>query len=64
VDEIGRRVWQAYEEIELDASSFVALGTALEETGFVRHGVVGAGDARLFSQRSAVDFAAHWFGRE
>lgn len=56
----GRRVWKAYHDIELDADRFEALGADFEAAHRVRVGPVGAGTARFFRQRPAVDFAAGW----
>jgi aminoglycoside 3-N-acetyltransferase len=54
----GRRVWHSYRDIDLDDDDFVAIGRAFEEGARVRLGQVGAAQARLFSQRDVVDFAA------
>jgi aminoglycoside 3-N-acetyltransferase len=56
----GRRVWKTYADIEMDTEDFAAIGEAFEGAGHVRAGPVGAGTARLFGQRAAVDFAATW----
>jgi aminoglycoside 3-N-acetyltransferase len=58
--EDGRRVWREYRDIALDASSFVALGSDFERTGVVQHASLGVANARLFRQRTAVDFAVQW----
>jgi aminoglycoside 3-N-acetyltransferase len=54
----GRRVWHSYRDIDLDDDDFLAIGRAFEEGTRVRLGQVGAAQARLFSQREVVDFAA------
>jgi aminoglycoside 3-N-acetyltransferase len=54
-------VW--WQDVRLDAGDFDALGAALEATGEVRTGPVGAGTGRLMRQRAAVDFAVHWLAR-
>lgn len=56
----GQRVWATFRNIALDVDPFPAIGAAFEAKGLVRHGRVGGGEARLFRQRPAVDFAAAW----
>lgn len=57
----GRRIWQVYRDIELDADRFPALGCDFEQTlGAVRSGRVGSAVSRLFRQSAAVDFAVRW----
>jgi aminoglycoside 3-N-acetyltransferase len=56
----GRRVWAWFEDIDMDADLFEALGNDFEREFPVSRGRVGSADARLFSQRAAVDFAAGW----
>lgn len=58
-----QRRWISWEDIDLDAADFPALGADLERTGAVRLGQVGSGHARLMSQRVAVDFATEWLRR-
>ena len=58
--ENGRRVWRAYEEVDYDDEPFPAIGAEMEEVGAVKLGQVGLAECRLFSQRTAVDFAQHW----
>ncbi|MGW3895941.1 aminoglycoside N(3)-acetyltransferase [Micromonospora profundi] len=59
----GGREWVWWQDIRLDESDFGTLGQALEATGVVRVGSVGAGTARLVRQRAAVDFAVQWMAR-
>jgi aminoglycoside 3-N-acetyltransferase len=59
----GRRVWQTYYDINLDTELFPEIGADLEKAGHVRLGQIGAAPARLFEQRTAVDFAEEWLGR-
>jgi aminoglycoside 3-N-acetyltransferase len=54
------RGWTTWTEVDVDAGDFDRLGAALEETGAVTVGPVGAATARLMSQRAAVDFATAW----
>ena len=56
----GQRVWKTYQDIELDADIFPAIGADFETTGAVTVGQVGSAQARLFSSRAAVDFAQAW----
>ncbi|HTK05799.1 MAG TPA: AAC(3) family N-acetyltransferase, partial [Ktedonobacteraceae bacterium] len=58
--EHGQRVWKTYQDIELDADQFPAIGAAFEETGLVKTGNVGSAQCRLLPQRSAVEFAVRW----
>lgn len=60
VFEDGTRVWKMFEDIELDAGIFPRIGTGFEQTGHARVSKVGSAEARLFSQREAVDFAERW----
>jgi aminoglycoside 3-N-acetyltransferase len=57
----GRRMWKTYRNVDYQADDFSACGLAFEATGGVRHGLVGSGPSRLFSIRSATDFAFTWF---
>ncbi|HEY0531584.1 MAG TPA: AAC(3) family N-acetyltransferase [Actinoplanes sp.] len=54
------RGWATWTEVDVDASDFDALGEALEETGAVTLGPVGAATGRLMPQRAAADFATAW----
>lgn len=56
----GRRIWQTYEDIELNSDVFPAIGAAFEEQCPVRKGLVGSAESRLFRHREAVDFAVKW----
>jgi aminoglycoside 3-N-acetyltransferase len=58
--ENGQRVWKTYDDIELDADIFPAIGADFEATGAVTVGQVGSAQTRLFSSRAAVDFAQAW----
>jgi aminoglycoside 3-N-acetyltransferase len=57
------RAWVTYDDVDLDAEDFEALGTAFDTTGRTRRGRVGSADARLMRQRDAVDFAVGWLTR-
>jgi aminoglycoside 3-N-acetyltransferase len=57
----GGRRWVWWEDVALDEDDFGALGEALDATGAVRRGKVGAADCRLVRMRVAVDFAVGWF---
>ena len=56
----GHRAWVWFEDIELRADVFEELGREFEEQCPVTVGRVGSAEARLFSQRAAVDFAVEW----
>ena len=55
-----RREWVWFEDIDLRADVFDELGRQLEQELPVSRGLVGSAEARLFSQRAAVDFAVEW----
>jgi aminoglycoside 3-N-acetyltransferase len=56
----GRRIWQTYEDLDLDSEVFPAIGAAFERQAGVKKGLVGSAESRLFRQREAVDFAIGW----
>jgi aminoglycoside 3-N-acetyltransferase len=56
----GKRVWQAYEDLELNSGVFPEIGAAFEAMSKVSKGSVGSAGSRLFRQRAAVDFAVEW----
>lgn len=56
----GVRHWLSWEEIDLDADAFPALGAAFEATGAVRLGPVGSGTARLARIDRTVAFGTDW----
>jgi aminoglycoside 3-N-acetyltransferase len=60
VTQNGKRAWVWFEDIELQDDSFAELGGEFERECAVARGRVGSADARLFSQRAAVDFAVEW----
>lgn len=60
VMENGRRRWRWFQEYGYDDEDFPEIGRALETERPVRRGQVGLADSRLFSQRTAVDFAEMW----
>jgi aminoglycoside 3-N-acetyltransferase len=63
--ENGQRVWKQYRDIEIDADIFPDIGDDFEQdTRLVEMGHVGSADARLFSQRAAIDFAQRWLTRK
>jgi aminoglycoside 3-N-acetyltransferase len=59
----GRRVWHSYRDIETNSDLFPVIGSAFEQAGHVQIGAIGAAEARLFSQRTAVDFAQAWLDK-
>lgn len=56
----GGRRWVWFADIDLRADVFDELGAAFEREFPVACAHVGSADARLFSQRAAVDFAVEW----
>lgn len=58
------RVWQVYQDIDLDSEPFPAIGAALERAHPVTIGSVGAALARFFQQAPAVDFAVDWLAQQ
>jgi aminoglycoside 3-N-acetyltransferase len=60
VMENGRRTWTWFGDIDLRADVFDELGGEFERERPVARGPVGSAEARLFSQRAAVDFAVEW----
>ncbi len=56
----GARAWVTFETLDYDSDDFDACGTEFERTNEVTVGPVGAGNSRLFSLRSAVDFGKTW----
>ncbi|MGN6484989.1 MAG: aminoglycoside N(3)-acetyltransferase, partial [Thermomicrobiales bacterium] len=58
------RIWATYDDIDVDAEPFPAIGVAFEATGAVTVGKVGSADARLMPQPAAVAFARDWMLRE
>jgi aminoglycoside 3-N-acetyltransferase len=54
------RVWKTYPDIDLNADPFPEIGAAFEQEEEVSSGRVGSAQARLFSQRACVEFAARW----
>ena len=58
----GQRVWQSYEDIQLNSDEFMEPGRLLEQRGLVTKGRVGEADCRLFKASDAVTAACDWFG--
>jgi aminoglycoside 3-N-acetyltransferase len=56
----GKRVWQTFEDVDVNSDDFAELGEAFESECEVQRGKVGSAEARLFSQPAAVDFAEGW----
>lgn len=56
----GGRRWVEYSDIHLDADVFEHVGRDFERSSALRLHTVGAADVRVFSLRSAVDFAVSW----
>ena len=61
VPQEGRVEWREFDEITFMSDAWLTeLGEAFEAAGHVRVGRVGSAEARLVSQRQAVDFAVGW----
>ena len=59
--ERGRSVWREFDDTdEMSQEWLLELGGAFESARDVTVGTVGSAEARLFSQRHAVDFAIGW----
>lgn len=56
----GRRVWQWFDDLDYDDERFPEIGADFEKAHPVQVGKVGLAESRLFSQRTAVDFATDW----
>ena len=59
----GQRVWKTYTDIELNEDVFGRIGADFEKAVGVRSFGVGSAQAKLFSQRRAVDFAREWLAQ-
>ena len=56
----GRRVWEWFDDLDYNDDPFAEIGAAYEKQYPIRIGKVGLAESRLFSQRTAVDFATQW----
>jgi aminoglycoside 3-N-acetyltransferase len=59
----GQRVWKTYTDFELNEEVFGQIGADFEKAVGVRSFGVGSAQAKLFSQRRAVDFAREWLAQ-
>ena len=59
----GHRRWKRLEDINISSDDFGRLGRDFERSVGVRVGRVGVAPARLFRQRSCVDYAVRWLER-
>jgi aminoglycoside 3-N-acetyltransferase len=59
----GKRVWKTYTDIELNEEVFGQIGADFERAVGLRSFGVGSAQAKLFSQRRAVDFAREWLAQ-
>lgn len=60
----GKRVWTTYKDIEFETEKFKQIGQDFKLTGKkVTDGIIGSANAKLFSQKAAVDFALEWITR-
>jgi aminoglycoside 3-N-acetyltransferase len=62
--ENGQRVWKTFTTFDWDADCFDELGVDFEKVHPVKIGLVGSATTRLFSQRTAVDFAQKWIAEK
>ncbi|MCP4420708.1 MAG: AAC(3) family N-acetyltransferase [Chloroflexi bacterium] len=60
----GRRVWQWFDDLDYDDECFPQIGSDFENAHTVSVANVGLAECRLFSQRTAVDFAAGWLKKQ
>ncbi len=60
----GEKVWQEFDDVELNDEVFPEIGQGLEEQGAVILGSVRAARCRLMAQRTAVDFARAWLAAQ
>ena len=58
--ENGRRRWAEFEDIDIDEDCFADIGKAFETAHPIKIGQIGLAESRLFSQKTAVDFATDW----
>lgn len=63
-DEHGKRMWQEFEDFELDADQFEEIGKLFEAKYPVLIKKVGKGTAKLMKQKALVDFGARWLQNE
>lgn len=58
--ENGRRRWAEFDDIDIDEEDFPKIGEAFEAKHLVKVGHIGIAESRLFSQKTAVNFATDW----
>jgi aminoglycoside 3-N-acetyltransferase len=59
----GKRVWKTYTDIEFNEEVFGQIGADFERAVGLRSFGIGSAQAKLFSQRRAVDFAREWLAQ-
>ena len=65
IEENGERRWKEFKQISnMDDDWLRDLGAAFERASTINIGRVGLAEAKLFSQREAVDFAKGWLSRK
>ena len=64
VIENGRRRWAEFDDIDIDEECFPEIGTDFEAAHPIQIGQIGLAEARLFSQKTAVDFATDWLKKK
>lgn len=60
----GSRVWQEFDDIELDSDVFEEMGRDFEKLSNISIGRIGAAESKLFEQKSAVDFGMKWINNK
>ncbi|EXJ23854.1 aminoglycoside N3-acetyltransferase [Alkalibacterium sp. AK22] len=56
-----QRVWQTYQDVDLDEDQFPAVGRKLEAAGLVQPSKIGNAAVKLYSLRDAADFSERHF---
>lgn len=56
----GRRHWQIFNPLKVDADDFPAIGEAFAESGSETVGSIGSATARFMRARDIVDFGTDW----
>ena len=65
IEENGERAWREFRQISsMDDAWLRELGAAYEAAHSINTGRVGLAEAKLFSQREAVDFAMGWLSKK
>jgi aminoglycoside 3-N-acetyltransferase len=60
----GIRVWQEYDDIEMDSDLFEELGKDFEKHSKATTGYIGTAESKFFRQKAAVDFGQSWINNK